>query len=373
MRNEIKRVETPDWGVPAGEVLAEALAERGWSQAELARRTNRPIKTVNEIIRGRSTITPETALQLELVLGVPASLWLNLERNFSEWQARRQEQERFRAEMPWAERFPLRDLAKHRLIPATGTKLDRVQELLRFFGVTSPIAWERQWESAAVSYRRAAAYEPKRESVFAWLRWGEIEAAKIDCAQFDAERLREVIPQVRPLTRLDFFAFQPQLQELLASGGVAVVFLPELADLHLNGAARWLGPEKALIQLSFRHKREDVFWFSVFHELDHLLRGGRRKTFIDLGGAADPTEEDERAADLFAGETLIPEVLYRKFVEARDFSTEAVKRFAKEIDVSPGIVVGRLQREEQIGRGGALNRLITPIHWPDEPRRGSQA
>ena len=74
----------PDWAVSPGEILLEALEERGMSQAELARRTNRPVKTINEIVRGKAAITPETAIQLELVLSVPASFWNNLEIRYRE-------------------------------------------------------------------------------------------------------------------------------------------------------------------------------------------------------------------------------------------------------------------------------------------------
>ena len=52
--------------------------------AELAESTGRPRKTINEIIAGKAEITAETALQLERVLGIPASFWNNLERNYQE-------------------------------------------------------------------------------------------------------------------------------------------------------------------------------------------------------------------------------------------------------------------------------------------------
>ena len=78
----------PDYAVPPGETLKETLETIGMSQAELAERTGRPKKTINEIIMGKAAITSETALQLERVLGVPASFWNNLERNYQERLAR---------------------------------------------------------------------------------------------------------------------------------------------------------------------------------------------------------------------------------------------------------------------------------------------
>ncbi len=71
-----------DWAVPPGEILEEALEERHMSQAELARRMNRPLKTINEIVKGKAAITPDAAIQLERVFGVPASFWNSREAQY---------------------------------------------------------------------------------------------------------------------------------------------------------------------------------------------------------------------------------------------------------------------------------------------------
>jgi len=68
--------------IPPGEFLEEEIEARGISQRELARQTGRPAQAINEIIRGRKRITAETALDLERVLGTPASFWMNLESNY---------------------------------------------------------------------------------------------------------------------------------------------------------------------------------------------------------------------------------------------------------------------------------------------------
>lgn len=75
---------TPAEVLPPGATLAETLEAVGMTQAELARRADRPVKTVNEIVEGKTELTADTAIQLERVLGVPASLWLSLERNYRE-------------------------------------------------------------------------------------------------------------------------------------------------------------------------------------------------------------------------------------------------------------------------------------------------
>jgi addiction module HigA family antidote len=350
-----------DWAVAPGEILAEALQERAMPQAELARRTNRPLKTINEIIKGKTAITPETALQLELVLGVSARFWLNLERAYGEHSARAVERERLAREGSWVKGFPLREMTKRGLIPTTRFPADSVQALLRFFAVSSREGWERQWKAMDVTYRRSRAFPISPEALSAWLRAGEIEAEKVECGPFDAANLRAALPRIRAMTRQDPIAFLRPLQRLLAECGIALVLVPELPDTHVSGAAQWLSPTKALIQLSLRHRKDDQFWFALFHEIGHLLGRSRRQIHVD-GAEIDTDQEAERSADEFAREALLPVDDWSGFAEAGDFTPGAVRAIAEEMGVSPGIVVGRLQHDRRIPLKN-LSYLKREIAW----------
>lgn len=79
----------PDLAIPPGETLAEELKARSITQLELARKMGRPVQVVNEIVRGKKTITGETALQLEAVLkGISADFWMRLEADYQLTRAR---------------------------------------------------------------------------------------------------------------------------------------------------------------------------------------------------------------------------------------------------------------------------------------------
>ena len=84
----------PDFVTPPGVILEEKLEELGMSQAELAERIGRTKKTVNEIIKAKAPLLPETAIQLERVLGIPARFWTNAEANYRQWVARQEEARR---------------------------------------------------------------------------------------------------------------------------------------------------------------------------------------------------------------------------------------------------------------------------------------
>jgi HTH-type transcriptional regulator / antitoxin HigA len=353
----------PDWTVAPGETLLEALQERGMTQSELAQRLGRPLKTVNEIIKGKTAITSETAIQLERALGISARFWSGLERQYRDTLARQEAELELASQANWVDEFPIADLVKHGLIERGKSKVERLASLLSYLGVSSPAAFDRL--DAAAAYRASPAFTASPRAVGAWLRWGEIEAAKIDCPPFDARRFRQVLSEIRVLSRREpFDQIFKRVKTLCATAGVVVVVTPEFSNTHLSGATRWLGP-RAVIQLSLRYKTDDQLWFTFFHEAGHLLSGSRRRDFVD--GADDVDSEgddaDEEVANQFSRNVLLPPDDYLAFVQAGDFSRAAVRRFAKDQQIAPGIVVGRLQHDGYLSPS-QLNDLKKSITLP---------
>jgi HTH-type transcriptional regulator / antitoxin HigA len=356
-----RSASTPDWSTPPGEVLAEALDERRMSQSELARRMDRPTKTINEIVNGKAAITPDTAIQLERALGISAAFWNALEAQYRERIAHAKALQELEASTGWLEGFPLKDLVRLRLIPPERRESKQVASLLAFFRVSSPAAWERQWLQPTAAFRKSAAFRSSPKSLSAWLRWGEIESERLLLARFDEAAFRDVLAEARGLTRQEPFSrVLMRLTELSSSAGVAFVITPEFQGVRTSGATRWLSSGNALIQLSLRHKSDDQFWFSFYHEAGHLLLG-RRHDYIHSDDEVDLTDAEEVAADRFARELLVPSSDYKGFVGRKDFSEDAIREFARAQGIAPGIVVGRLQRDGAISRS-LMNNLKKSIH-----------
>ena len=350
----------PDHGTKPGEVLEEYLSAAGMTKAELAARCGRPMKTISEIIHGKAAITPETALQLERVLGRPASLWQNLEANYRLHLAEVGESEDLVSHAAWARTFPVRELVSRGDIDRPENDADLVRKLLRFFGVGTVAGWDASFGSMRVAYRRSLAFKQAPESVTAWLRLGEIQADAIECAPFDKAKFKKALAEIRTLASKSFPHVHKTIKELCAASGVAVVFVPELPKTHLSGVARWLSKDKALIQLSLRHKTSDHAWFSFFHEAGHIFLHGKKTIFIDEQGG--DRNEIETEANEFAGNLLLPPEAFRSFEQADDFSAAAIKRFAGEQGVAPGIVVGRLQHDTLI-KFSEHNNLKERLAW----------
>ncbi len=332
----------PDYARSPGVTLAAALDELGYTQAAVAERAGISRKHLNQIIKGAASLTFDTALRLEKVTGISAAMWNALEAQYREHLSRMHEESEFAGDVAWLDDLPVEELILRGWIEEYRDKVDQLREVLRFFGVADRSAWETVWEKPT-AYRRSPAFTSDPGAVAAWLRYGEIQAQEIECAPFDRSRFRDALPELRSATRLAQAQWFQVLVSVCKATGVAVVIEPEVHGARINGAVRWLTPEKALIQLSGRHRRADILWFTFFHEAGHLLHHGKRETFIDMGDGS--TDDLERAADAFAVRTLIPDEYE---AELDELNTAAdIVAFADEIGVHPGIVAGRLQRERE--------------------------
>ena len=332
----------PDLVLPPGDTLMEVLQERGMTQAELATRTGLSTKHINQIVKGRAPITADTALLLERATGVAARVWSNLEVAYREHTSRIEEAERLKQDLEWLAGLPIKQLTLRGWLDKSDSPIGLLQGVYRFFGVADRAAWDALWHKPT-AYRKSKAFSSNPECVAAWLRIGEIEAASVECAPFDKVALNHSIRDLRALTsESDPQIWWPELVDMCASVGVAVVAEPEIKGARINGATRWLTPHKALVQLSLRHRWSDIFWFTFFHEIGHLLLHSKKDTFINDVGTHSGAEQE---ADGFASRVLIPGEYEAHLA---DLSSGAdVVRFAEQLGIAPGIVVGRLQHDKR--------------------------
>lgn len=109
--------------------------------------------------------------------------------------------------------------------------------------------------------------------------------------------------------------------------------------------------------ISDRGKKDDILWFTLFHEIAHLIKHSKKEVFIDLEN--DEKNDIENEADEFARNILIPDDIYNKFINQNYLYTEPIiKKFSLENNITTGIVVGRLQKDGKIG-WNEFSNLIT--------------
>lgn len=344
-----------DLAIPPGEYLLEASAELGLNQADLARRMGRPVQAISEIVKGIKAITPDTALQLEEVLGVPAHIWTGLEADYQLIRARQQAEQRIKAEAGDVGCFPYADMAKLGWVSKTRKPVEKVRELRRFYGVAS-LANLPDVRSYAPAFRKSKHKGLSHEALAAWLRAGALKAEQMPTQPFNKKTLKALLPELRKLTTTSPKNFQPKLCKRLADVGVALVLLPHLPKTYTNGATFWLHPDKAVLMMTIRGSWADIFWFSLFHEIAHILLHDKRRIFLEDGNTDAETREQEQEADDFAGNILIPISAYTAFIEAGIFTAKSIQGFAKSIGIAPGVVTGRLQHDGHIGHHCNIHR-----------------
>ena len=360
MNEQIRNQYIPDSVSAPGETLEELLNEKGMSQAELAERTGRPKKTINEIIKGKAAITAETALQFERVLGIPAAFWIAREQNYREALARAREVSQFEKQTDWLDQVPYRAMAKLGWVKDYREKARQLDEALRFFGVASPATWREVWRGEAPAFRISPSFQSEPGAVAAWLRKGELEAADQAVSSYDEAAFKVVLGRLRSLTRELPDNFAEIVIKECNSAGVSVAFVPEIPGTRVWGATRWLSTSRPLMQLSLRYKMDDHLWFTFFHEAGHIILHGRRDLFLEDDQDAKTGKEAE--ADAFASDWLIPKGRYRMFCRLGAFSCAAISRFAFDLGIAPGIVVGRLQHDSYIDRY-QCNNLKKKVGW----------
>lgn len=357
----------PDWVSPPGVTIATLLAKRGVTHHEFADRVHLPTGEVDDLIHGRLALTGELIRRITAVLGATEDFWHQREARY------RQGLERFhhRCSQPeslaWLDEVPVKELINRGWIRSSADDVGTVGACLRYFGVWSVGSWNREYKEPLrpVAFRTSKAFVSKPGAVAAWLRQGEIMASRVRCRPWDRERFRHLLPSLRPLTRLaDPRTFLPQLTAACADCGVAVAVVNAPEGCRASGACRFLAPARPLLLLSGRHMSDDHLWFTFFHEAAHLVLHGEDYISVDEppdGG--EPLAKEEQEANEFAANVLVPPE-HRDAMLRLTSNKRAVMRFARDIGISRGVVVGQLQHYGRIPRSH-LNDLKHFYEWGD--------
>lgn len=321
---------------PPGATIKEQLSDRGMNQKEFAARMDMSEKHISKLINGEVQLTPEVAVRLEMVLGVPAKFWNNLEAVYREKLIKVKAENAMEADEKLAKILPYSEMAKFGWVPQTKDSKEKVVNLRKYFEVVELSLLENN-QITRIACRRLAVTEKSDLALLAWVQEAKLMSRKVMTAPINIKGLIDIVPEIRSMTVLNPKEFSPKLKSMLAECGIALVYLPHLKGSFLQGAS-FIDGNKIVVGLTTRGKDADKFWFSLFHELAHIIHG-------HIGLAGGTTESDEKAADLWSKETLIPSEIFEIFKEKNSFSSDSVYTFANCIGIAPGIVVERLQKE----------------------------
>lgn len=328
----------PDFAVPTGDYLAEWMDDNDVIAAELGRRLGASRKHVSELLSGKAPLSRSLAISLEEVTGIPARIWNQYEALYREDLARLEANVAFSAQHEEVKAYPLAYLRKFGYIEAPREdKAGTVRQLLSLFGVASVDALRTTWSEGSVAYRRVVVTREDAPAMETWLALGERAANQLDLAEFDTDALKAILPTLRTLSGADPATYVAECVNSLARVGVALCFVPPMPGLGVYGATRWIHGHP-VVQLSLRYKTDDQLWFTLFHEIGHIVLHGANGLYL-----TDDASISEEEADHFASDLLIPPVFALRLPHRRDIAT--IRLLAEELGIAPGIVLGRAQRE----------------------------
>ena len=344
-----------------GETIAALLEERGMTQAELAVRAGVSAAFVSSVIAGKKNISSEFAFALEYVFGVPKTFWMNLQSHyeaelldFEEIQTVTEEEKAARRDLSDVVKY-LRRAGK---IPVGESLVDSILSLRRFLGVRSLISLKGIVPNGVF---RMAEATVNPYVLGAWIRMCQLAESETtpDCrlsAQAKSEATQDcklsrqnadsLVRELKTVMLDENADIRQDIRLVMSRYGIDFSVVQNFRGAPVQGYLSRKKDGTYQMALTIRGSYADIFWFSLFHEIGHIVNGDLGKTSSYVDGGMD--EKQERAADRFASEKLLNPRDYDAFVKKNNFSIESIKEFADTQNVMPFIVIGRLQKEKRL-------------------------
>ena len=337
---------------PPGEFIRDELEARGWTQDYLAEVMGRNPRLVNEIITGKRSITPETAMGLGEALDTSSQYWLNLQSSFQLSQIGSQT-EGIAKRSKLYEKAPVRLMVKRNWIESS-SNIDVLEHRVCDFFELKNLDEDPILVHAS---RKSSAYAESTPIQWAWLYRAVHLAKAVDAKRFTPTKLNDA------LARLKSILPNPQdirmIPKILSEAGIKLIIIEPLPQSKIDGVTFWVG-DSPVVALSLRYDRIDWFWFTLAHEIAGHVKNGDGKNAkaildVDLAGKQDGANRPqyEIDADRNAISFLIPQAELDRFIARVSplYYTKQITGFANSIHVHPGVVVGQLQHPSR----GELN------------------
>ena len=330
-----------------GQYVEELIEEYNVTQKEFAERLGVSAKTISKLVNAEESISKETACKLAKLSGVSMQTWLNLQNVYDVKVAEIAEERELEegSEKEICELIDFKYFKEKGYVPDKRYSLkEKIVELRKILGVAS--LENLTSFNHLVSYRNTRKFTTKSiVNSNIMLELASKKARDTTTIKLNRRRLERSLPALRKLTRQDPEIFPQRLYDILLDCGVVLVGLPALPNANLNGATKKFSNSSALLLLTDRNKASDIFWFSLFHEIGHILEND----FSSDEGNSESYLRSEEQADQFAKDFLIRLEDYQAFVKNGNFDKTDIICFAEEIDIHPSVVLGRLQNEGILG------------------------
>lgn len=323
-----------------GYYISEAIEESGLTQYDFAKRLNTTPKNISCIVNGEQSLSVDIAMKLARMLDTSVGYWLNLQSAYDAISAEIKSDKALQEEREVFNYLDYKYFQTNFGLPSLPRKKDQqILQVRKFLNVATLAVFKKK--DMAVNFRSCTDTLEESNIIKAniMVHIATNQALKNPAPKFDRNKFNKAIDYALTLTR-EHKRFYPLLRQAFFEAGVNFVILPNLPGSKTNGATKKI-KNSIMLMVNDRRLNADTFWFTLFHEIGHVINGDLGITFASRNCHA------EDAADIFAENMLIPPDAYQQFIEKSDchFTVQNISHFASQINRDPGIVLGRLQND----------------------------
>lgn len=325
-----------------GYYIKEIVEESGLTQEDFAKRLDTTPKNLSLLIRGEQSLSIDIAMKLSRMIGTSVNYWLNLQNAYDALIAEFKSEEELIEERKVFESLDYTYFRDNFGLPDLPRKKDeQIKQVREFLNVaTLSVLIKRDM---AVSFRSSTKELTEASTIKAnaMIQIAINKALTVDAPKFNKTKLEDAAKYALTLTR-NHNEFYPLIYKAFREAGVIFVILPNLSGSKINGATKKVG-NNVMLMVNDRRLNADSFWFTLFHEIGHIINGDYGISF------EKETGEKEETADKYAEDALIPLERYQEFINKNRFDLQSIRIFANQIERDPGIVLGRLQNDGKVG------------------------
>ena len=321
-----------------GSYLKDNLEFLNMNAKEFSIRTGISERTLSDILNEKSGITLDVARKLASYFDSSVEAWMNMQNSYEEY-IKEQEIHNSLIEDYNLIKNNKKYMHDYFNIDNNGSHDDYVINVRQLIGVNKLSALDTSLSFVSLKEQK----HNKTHNLFnqnLWIALALTECRKLDIEPYNKTKLLDSIPKLRSLTTKEPEVFIPLLKDILYKAGVSFVYIPYLPGSNIYGVTKWLSNEKVMIAISNKGEKADVFWFTLFHEINHVLKAHKRNALISY------EDKEDKEADIESADILIPRKKWDEFISKNKYiDVNVIKDFANKIDISPCIVLGRLYKE----------------------------
>ena len=330
-----------------GYYIADIIADMSLSQVEFATRLGTNTKTLSYLLNGQANITNDLAKKLSVMMGTSPDVWLQLQNTYDQKLIEIQQAKDFDEQAEIARLIDYKYFVEVAGLPVAKKINEKISNLCSWLKVSDLRIMLKP--DFLVNYRTGISNVNEKNVINSrvWIQTAINISNKIETKSYNAEKLKFYLPEIRNMTIQSPEVFMPRMREIFAECGVAFVLLPNLKNSGVNGAVKWINDERVVMAMNNRRLDADIFWFSLFHEIKHVLQRKIKTTFVSYGEKemVEVNKQLEEDADNFATNYLIPTSELRRFTPSKYTTDAEIIAFTNSIGIHLGIVAGRLQHE----------------------------